>query len=254
MQPSNRVDGAKYRYRYAIYRGGNFHRFEQPSDGPDGDEVFHHTETPMDEGAVSFHELRLSLLRSGETYIISDVLGATKLQPDIEKVFAKKGRFAALHSLHSRASRVNSFNSLHGKRADSSAGLKKSASKKRVGFKPIPAPYHAQENNFPPKQSVNLDSTDGVVVASAFLPVHVRRSDDGVWSAEWDYEALLSMQTHLRVTRVGIVKWRGWHGNKGSDGSPEGGVPVNEREKVERCLRPFNCVPVWCEPSLFGEM
>ena len=101
---------------------------------------------------------------------------------------------------------------------------------------------------------VTLDSTDGVVVASAFLPVHVRRSDDGEWSADWDHEALLSMQTHLRVTRVGIVKWRGWHGNVGADGSPECGLPLDERHKVEKCLRPFNCVPVWCEPSLFGEM
>ena len=65
---------------------------------------------------------------------------------------------------------------------------------------------------------------------------------------------LLSMQTHLRVTRVGVVKWRGWHGNTGSSGSPEKGVPVSEREKVEACLRPFHCVPVWIEPALFGDM
>jgi trehalose 6-phosphate synthase/phosphatase len=106
----------------------------------------------------------------------------------------------------------------------------------------------------PIKQTVHLDSTDGLVVASAFLPVHLHRSDDGEWSADWDYEALLSMQTHLRVTRVGVVKWRGWHGNTKVEGSPEGGVPESEKYKVEMCLRPFNCVPVWVKPSLFGEM
>lgn len=75
--------------------------------------------------------------------------------------------------------------------------------------------------------------------------------------AEFDYEVLLSMQTHLRVTRVGVVKWRGWHGNHGianEDGSPEAGVPRAERHLVEACLRPLNCVPVWIDPNLFGEM
>jgi trehalose 6-phosphate synthase/phosphatase len=65
------------------------------------------------------------------------------------------------------------------------------------------------------------------------------------------------MQTHLRVTRVGVVKWRGWHGNHGvvnEDGSPEAGVPRAERHLVEACLRPLNCVPVWIDAHLFGEM
>ena len=64
-------------------------------------------------------------------------------------------------------------------------------------------------------------SSDGLIVVSAFLPVHLTRSDHGEWSADWDYEALLSMQTHLRVTRVGTVKWRGWHGNVGGGESSD---------------------------------
>lgn len=62
------------------------------------------------------------------------------------------------------------------------------------------------------------------------------------------------MQTHLRVTRIGTVKWRGWHGNVGGGKSDESGVPIDERHKVEAVLRPFNCVPVWVPTSLFGEM
>jgi trehalose 6-phosphate synthase/phosphatase len=84
--------------------------------------------------------------------------------------------------------------------------------------------------------------------------VIMHRSDAGEWSADWDYEILLSMQTHLRVTRVGVVKWRGWHGNFGNGGSPEGGVPHAERGRVEECLRPFSCVPVWIDTQLFGAM
>jgi len=59
----------------------------------------------------------------------------------------------------------------------------------------------------------------------------------------------------MRVTRVGTVKWRGWHGNFGQSNkdSPESGVPMEERHLVERCLAPFNCVPVWCDVKVFGE-
>jgi trehalose 6-phosphate synthase/phosphatase len=125
-------------------------------------------------------------------------------------------------------------------------------------------------------QPVQLNATDGLVVVSAFLPVVVHRDEQsGVWTADWDYEALLSMQTHLRVTRVGVVKWKGWHGNYNNNSSntqstnadqqqqqqqqqpspsEEYGVPINERHLVEECLRPFHCVPVWIDPLIFGEM
>lgn len=137
---------------------------------------------------------------------------------------------------------------------------------------PQPSRNHLKTTGEP----VHLNSTDGLVVVSAFLPVVVHRSEtseEPKWTADWDYEALLSMQTHLRVTRVGVVKWKGWHGNWGanqqqqtsSSSSSSGGaaavatkepvgVPINERHLVEDCLRPFNCVPVWIDPLVFGEM
>jgi trehalose 6-phosphate synthase/phosphatase len=97
------------------------------------------------------------------------------------------------------------------------------------------------------------------VVVSVFLPVVVRRGPAGGpggaagWAADWDYEVLLSMQTHLRVTRVGVVKWRG-SDDEGGGGGGGGGIPRGERHLVEECLRPFNCVPVWIDPVLFGHM
>jgi len=127
-------------------------------------------------------------------------------------------------------------------------------SKKKVNFAAGAVPERSVHKSTAPAPTVNLSSTDGLVVASAFLPVHLHRSHDGHWTAHWDYEALLSMDTHMRVTRVGTVKWRGWHGNYGHDGSPMTGVPVEERGKVEEALRPFNCVPVWIDTRLFGEM
>lgn len=277
----------KYTYRYSIHRAGVFYRWEEPSDRPElVDEKLDQMEedgaaiedirnsnldSQMDdeeEEESTRHELPLGLLASGEEYIVNDVLGVTNpAHPDIEHIrvqhSSEVGDVKLLHS----TSRNDSFNGKKSTKSGSSLNTmggssshlnKETTSKKKVGFAPEPPAYHehhAEPSGFGVKRDpVHLDSTDGLIVASVFLPVHLHRSRDGRWSADWDYEALLSMQTHLRVTRVGVVKWRGWHGNKGADGSPEGGVPENERHLVEECLRPFHCVPVWVEPSLFGEM
>ncbi len=212
------------------------------------------------------HNLPLRMLAIGEEYVVNDVLGNTNnLHPDIEHILVRHSAMGDVKMLHSTSSRNDSFAKKSTKSANSlnamggsSSHLNKETSTKKVGFAPEPPSYHDQQGQNSAfgvkREPVHLDSTDGLIVASVFLPVHLHRSRDGAWSADWDYEALLSMQTHLRVTRVGVVKWRGWHGNKGADGSPEGGVPENERHLVEACLRPFNCLPVWVEPSMFGEM
>lgn len=54
------------------------------------------------------------------------------------------------------------------------------------------------------------------------------------------------MQTHLRVTRVGVVKWR--------DGNETKTVPIAERRAVEECLRQLSCVPVWIDETLLDQM
>ena len=155
-----------------------------------------------------------------------------------------------------RKNSSNSAASLYGlnsSRPTSSNVGDSTGAKKKVGFLPQPVLNRNHDASLP-KQAVHLSSSDGLIVVSAFLPVHLTRSDNGEWSADWDYEALLSMQTHLRVTRVGTVKWRGWHGNVGGGESSESGVPADERHKVEAALGPFNCVPVWVPTNLFGEM
>ena len=250
---------AFYRYRYAVYRAGLFHRWEQPSDGGDVEEFRHHGDSTdvimSDSSAESVHQVPMRLLHAGELYTVNDVLGVTAGPPDIDHIKVRKA-YSSVASLARRNS-SNSAASLYGlnanaARGSSNTGGDQGPSKKKVGFAPSPAP----PRDAPPtaKQAVHLTSSDGLIGVSVFLPVHLTRSDEGEWSADWDYEALLSMQTHLRVTRVGTVKWRGWHGNVGGGGSSESGVPVDERHKVEAVLRPFNCVPVWVPTTLFGEM
>jgi trehalose 6-phosphate synthase/phosphatase len=178
-------------------------------------------------------------MENGELYTINDILDEEG--SELDHIQVKKA--------------FNSVATLARSAANSSVSLGLNASsanekKKSVGFA-IPASSPPKRQ---PKQAVHLTSSDGLIVVSAFLPVHLTRSDEGEWTADWDYEALLSMQTHLRVTRVGTVKWRGWHGNVGGGKSDESGVPVGERGKVEAVLRPFNCVPVWVPTTVFGEM
>jgi hypothetical protein len=248
-----------FNYRYAIYRAGVFHRWEEPSeiDGDDVDEQLSHQDNnEADSSNNNVHQIPLHLFNAGELYTVNDVLGFTVGPPDIDHIKIRQ-QMSSVSSLARK--NTNSAASLYGittSRPTSSSAISDSGgSKKKVGFvPPQPSPSHISDSTSSNKQAVHLTSSDGLIVVSAFLPVHLTRSEDGEWSADWDYEALLSMQTHLRVTRVGTVKWRGWHGNVGGGESSESGVPVDERHKVEVALRPFNCVPVWVPTNLFGEM
>jgi trehalose 6-phosphate synthase/phosphatase len=252
---------AVYSYRYGIFRGGIFYRWEQFTDSNAiADESVGHLPGVTPASEEIHHRLPLRLLSEGELYLVSDVLGQMSTSPDIEHIHTrKKDMMAEVSSLIS--SRDNTFSS--GKSSHSNLGMlasigqsaKDERSKKKVAFAPAPPRIHPHESSISMRKTpVYLESSDGLIVVSAFLPVHLNRTETGQWTADWDYESLLSMQTHLRVTRVGVVKWRGWHGNKGSNGSPEGGVPESERSKVEECLKVFNCVPVWVEPAQFGQM
>ena len=218
-------------YRYAVYRAGVFHRAE--------------------DDAPSLHSVPLSLLQAGELYTVSDILGTFTDHPDVDHIRLRRSHGGSAANL----ARRSSFGSYGINASQSGASLGSIPAKKKVGFASDARGARSGAGGGPAaRQAVNLTSSDGLIVVSAFLPVHLNRSEAGEWSADWDYEALLSMQTHLRVTRVGTVKWRGWHGNVGGGESSESGVPVEERGRVEAALRPFNCVPVWVPTKLFGEM
>ncbi|MGK3737005.1 MAG: hypothetical protein ACI90V_003849 [Bacillariaceae sp.] len=302
-----------FRYRYAVFRAGVFHRWEEDSDENyipptadtattsntsinrtsstenDDDDMDVDNDTPK----LNYHALPLRFLAAGETYVVNDVLGKRRGQrPDIFHkrpaiISGDKSQYIGVEGSGACGLGGDDNDAAAAASASLGGGEEDNSRKKSVGFA-APPPSYA---NRPPPLSMNepgsstpkhhkrqasgeqvhLNSTDGLVVVSAFLPVVVHRcetSTQAKWTADWDYEALLSMQTHLRVTRVGVVKWKGWHGNYGQgntggkDGeqqppsttSEEYGVPISERYLVEECLRPFHCVPVWIDPLIFGEM
>lgn len=262
-----------FTYRYAVHRAGVFYCWENSPDLQNASEHAHNKveddvdmedsqkQPDMDEDGKGYHRVPLRLLATRESYTINDVLGVTSGPPDIDHIRLPSrptltSASAMLHSRDAAQTQLSpTFPGIEGSKGSGSGLSPASGNRKNaVGFASAPPPYHPlkQPTN---RNTVHLNSTDGLVVVSAFLPVILHRSTEGVWTADWDYEVLLSMQTHLRVTRVGVVKWRGWHGHHGGrEGSPEAGVPASERALVEECLRPFNCVPVWIEPQLFGEM
>jgi hypothetical protein len=272
---NNEPEKTQFRYRYAIHRAGVFHRYEDASDfeeeGADDMDTTSGSSTPVStESSAIYHKVPIRLLANREQYVVNDVLGKLSGPPDIDHIRQQRSgriRQTSISTLHNRpqhsrsSSREDyaSFGNIAPKNPKEQGQRKKT-----VGFAPPPPPYHRNTNAATASSAqqmqaaVTRNSSDGLVVVSAFLPVILHRSDEGEWTADWDYEILLSMQTHLRVTRVGVVKWRGWHGNYGytssAEPSPEQGVPVSERWKVEECLRPFNCVPVWIDPMLFGAM
>lgn len=245
---------SNFEYRYAIHRAGLFYRWEGLSDWRrEGLDSQHHTEGPATSSETR-HELPLHLLSNRETYVVNDILGVTTEHPDIEQLRVptrpSQLRAASLHSTSSTTSNPKT----PGSTASPKQGDASPASREKHTVFSSPPVHRQNQPTASSKQAVHLNSTDGLVVVSAFLPIILHRAESGAWFADWDYEMLLSMQTHLRVTRIGVVKWRGWHGNTGGEGSPEAGVPANERHLVEDCLRHFNCVPVWIDPALFGEM
>jgi trehalose 6-phosphate synthase/phosphatase len=78
----------------------------------------------------------------------------------------------------------------------------------------------------------SVSSSDTAIVVSYFLPVIVNRSPQGRWSATWDDETLLSMQTSVRMTRIGTVRY-------------PGGIPVDEEDAVAHALMELNCYPIF---------
>jgi trehalose 6-phosphate synthase/phosphatase len=83
----------------------------------------------------------------------------------------------------------------------------------------------------------SISSQDGVIIVSYFLPVILSRSALGQWSATWDEENLLSLQTNLRITWIGSVRYFG-------------AIPIEEEDRVSAVLSEFNCYPIFINQSM----
>jgi len=209
------LTAADFYYRYAIFQQGKFHKWEDPSDGSEGG---------MEEREASPpHCLSVRQLQDGETYTVQDICGQVDQQ-----------RIQVYHA-HPEYQGAATLLVNHNAANDSAMGLSTPTTTTLRKTTSGNAMIKAKQKT---TNAVHLNDTDGLVVVSLFLPVIVRALD-GQWTADWDYEMLLSMQTHMRVVRVGVVKQA---------------IPMDQRPAVEECLAKLHCVPVWLDPGQFAEM
>ena len=85
------------------------------------------------------------------------------------------------------------------------------------------------------KMKEKITDSDSVTVVSYFLPIILTKAD-GVWTADWNYEHILSFQTTLRVKWVGSVL-------------PGKTVSIEDEERITQVLRPMNCYPIFVKPD-----
>lgn len=78
-----------------------------------------------------------------------------------------------------------------------------------------------------------IRTTDSVVVISYFLPVIVKKDENGIWTAQRNLENILSFETELRVSWIGSIQI------PGSTLLPE------DEEAISLALKPLNCYPVF---------
>jgi len=83
-----------------------------------------------------------------------------------------------------------------------------------------------------------INSSDGGIIVSYFLPVLLSRDTRGRWKAEWDKENLLSLQLNARTCWVGSVRYQN---------AP---IPPEEEENVSFALAELNCHAVYISQNM----
>lgn len=88
-----------------------------------------------------------------------------------------------------------------------------------------------------------------VVVASHLVPIHLERSSDGTWTAQWDEEINKFETAISRYTALGV---RSLMSDCLFIGSPQIFVPRGERDAAQAAIDAagINCVLVHLEPSV----
>jgi trehalose-6-phosphate synthase len=78
----------------------------------------------------------------------------------------------------------------------------------------------------------DISREDSIIIVSYFLPVIINRSADGVWSASFNLENILSFQTELLVNWVGSL--------------PYNGILTQEDEEIiTKILNEMRCHPIF---------
>ncbi len=164
------LPGTKIKYRYCIFSGGKFNRWEGGEK-----EIIRELDTIGVDASVNE---------------INDILDVT---PDeAKKVFSNTEMMKIMKPLS--PTRSNGSNITTGGTTTTARSFKSrqfTEWSKRV-----------QNDQF-------LSQSDGVIIVSYFLPVTLSKHSDGKWSAAWDSENLLALSLDARVSWVGSIRYQG---------------------------------------------
>lgn len=206
------------KYRYCIFSGGKFKRWE------------------TDSGVLR----DLKAHRSESTVMATaDILGAIEQcsSDTAENETSVIGRI--MTSSESRSIKTRQFLEWN------------KANKKRRGKKTItPSTSSA---------SFTVDSASSVLVVSFFLPVIIHKSAEGVWSASWDHENLLALQTSAQSKSfIGCVRYHGNANSSSSGGiaaaaSSQNGLSSEDERALTSVLAQMNCHPIFLGSALHHE-
>jgi len=213
-------DKGVVKYRYAVFSGGVFSRWESSSNivvmngssssGEGGGDA---GSNAFSSSSSFFRDLtpqrsdKVLLATADVLDITAEELGQQTLQVPVPSVSPKRTSHASI----STSTEVKSF-----KARQLAAWGRRS------------------------KADNNINQHDGVVIVSYILPVLLKKSSSGDWSAEWDNENLLSLQLDAtgRITWVGSVRYQG---------AP---IPAEDEEAVAEVLAKMSCYPVFISQSM----
>lgn len=100
--------------------------------------------------------------------------------------------------------------------------------------------YRQQVNAWMHKStSQNISQMDGVIIVAFFLPVIIEKSSSGEWKVKWDTENLLSFQTSLRVSWIGLVRHRDI-------------LTSGDKREITELLNARRCYPIYIDEGRYN--
>jgi trehalose 6-phosphate synthase/phosphatase len=190
-------------YRYAVFSGGVFSRWEKNHNEEGGEEIVR----------------RIELMeRRGISGVTEDVL-------DVPSNLIPKKHYESMQEEKNRG------------RRNSKQSAVMSTQSERQSIKN----RHFTAWGKRPETSKAVSQDDRIIVVSYILPVVLSRSSTGEWSADWDNESILSLQSEngRQHNDQGKISWVGSVRHKGSAIAPEDQAAVTEM------LHRMECYPVY---------
>ena len=212
------------KYKYCIYSGGRFVRWECGDKPIERTVDFKKDELGSNNEVMNIVDI-FDLPSDESQKILSDALSGgsnPKLTSSPPVALSRKGQQGS-----QSVKELGIHQLLHSLRSDltTSTGDRSFKSKQFSEWS-----KHSREDR-------SLSPSDGIIVVSYFLPMTLTKTAAG-WSAAWDDENILCLSLKARVSWVGSIRYQG------------SAIPAEEEENVTRALADFNCHPIFINNTM----